>query len=443
MSRTAARSAKTDPATVLVVLVCVLVGGMFLYFFTQDRQASLNRSQLGYRALQLWLRNQGVETLTFTGGGTIDPDQIGLRVLPVFDVDLDHQSAEPETPADIQQQMTEYDIGRIVLRRKLSLAPSIVVLPKWRRVVRERGVAHPAFLIPENDVRRVVRQIGGIGGTVVRPAAGYVERQFILGSRRYEAGFYQPQYVSGSDCTPVLGDSQSMLLGECRFNDNRFWLLSDPDLLNAHGLGLGENAELARDTVSDLAGGDRVVIDLTTNVFVAEAPPQRPARSWADLGRFFSYPFSVLWAAFAVLSALFLWRAWVRYGPIIRLFEDNPRASKAGSIDATARLLRLSGHDRKLLQSHVSARCRMLASDLLGPHRATGSEPVQELVRIVRQRAPELAEGIAETSSALQTTRHHMSHAELLDVLDRFETLYERTLHEFGRSAEPRPIHQG
>lgn len=442
MNQTAAKPARSDPATLLAVVVCALVAAGLFYLFSQGRQASLNRSQVGHAGLQLWLKDQDVETLTFGGGGTMRPDGIGLRILPLFDVDLDNFAEQPKTEAATLQQMTEYDIGKFTVWRKLSLAPSLVILPKWRRAVRAKGVAHPAFLIPESDIRRVMRQIGGIGGTIVRPSPGYDERSYAFDNRSYNAGLYQPQLISGSDCTPILGDSQAMLLGECRRDDETFWLLTDPDLLNAHGLALGDNAELARDVIAGLAAGERVIIDLTAHIFLTEEV-QEKARSWAELARFFTYPFSVLWAAFAVLSAVFLWRAWVRYGPIVRFYEDNPRASKAASIDATARLLRLSGHDRKLLQSHIAARCRMLASDLLGPHRASGAEPVQELVRIVRQRDPELAHDIAETSSALQTTQHQMSHAELLDVLDRFETLYERTLHEFGRSAEPRPIHQG
>jgi hypothetical protein len=210
--------------------------------------------------------------------------------------------------------------------------------------------------------------------------------------------------------------------------------------LNSHGLKLGDNARLGRDLIADLAAGERVIIDLTAGIFITGRPEQK-ARSWSDLGRFFTYPFSVLWAGFAILSALLLWHAWVRYGPIIHLFDDRPRASKTGSIEATARLLRLSGHDRKLLQSHVAARCRMLASDLLGPHRATGTEPVQELVRIVTQRVPELAQAISDTAATLQNSPHQMSHSELLHMLDKFETLYERTLHEFGRTADARPIH--
>ncbi|HSM40492.1 MAG TPA: hypothetical protein VK862_07050 [Afifellaceae bacterium] len=442
MNRPAAKSAQSDPATLLAVVVCGLVAAGLFYLFSQERQASLNRSQVGYAGLQLWLKDQDVETLTFSGGGTIRPDGIGLRVLPLFDVDLLRFAEEPETEAENLQQMTEYDISDDVLHEKLDMVPSLVILPKWRRAVRIKGIAHPAFLIPEADVQRVRDQIYGVGGAVSRPSDGYVEKSYSYSGRNYTAGLYQPQFLSNSDCTPILGDADAMLLGECTGDEGPFWLLSDPDLLNAHGLTLAGNADLGRDVVAELAAGKRVIIDLTAYVFVTEELVEK-TRSWADLGRFFTYPFSVLWIGFAILSALFLWRAWVRYGPIICLFEDGPRASKTGSIDATARLLRLSGHDRQLLQSHVAVRCRMLASDLLGPHRPGGADPVQELVRIVRQRAPELAQGIAETAYALQAIQHPMSHSELLDVLDRFETLYERTLHEFGRSAEPRPIHQG
>lgn len=439
MSTTTA-PAHRDPATLLAVAVCAIVIAGLVYLTSLERQASLNRSQVGFAGLHVWLKDQDIETLTFQGGGALRVEDIGLRVLPLFDTDLDRFSEEPETEAEMMKQTTEYDISNEVLHEKIDLVPSLVILPKWRRAVRIKGVAHPAFLIPEADIQRVQSQIYGLGGSISRPRDGYVEETYSFAGRTYNAGLYQPQFVSNSDCTPILGDKNAMLLGKCLGDEGDFWLLSDPDLLNAHGLALGENASLGRDILADLAADNRVIIDLTSSIFISERPQQN-ARSWSDLARFGTYPFSIVWAGFAIVSALFLWHAWVRYGPVVRLFEDRPRASKTGSIDATARLLRLSGHDRKLLQSHIAARCRMLASDLLGPHRATGTEPVQELVRIIRQRSPELAHDLAGTAEEIQHGQHIKSHAELLHLLDRFETLYERTLHEFGRSAEPRPIH--
>jgi hypothetical protein len=434
--------AHRDPAALLAAAVCAIVIAGIAYFFSLERQATLNRSQVGFAGLQTWLKSQDIETLTFLGGGALRPEEIGLRILPLFDENLARLSQSPDTEAENLQQKTEYDISSSIVREKMDLVPSLVILPKWRRAVRFKGIAHPAFLIPLNDVQRVRNQIGGIGGSLVRPADGYTENRLTYNGSAFTAGLYQPQFIKGSSCEPLLGDKEAMLLGKCRVDEIDFWILADPDLLNSHGLKLGDNARLGADLIAGLAADGRVIIDLTSRIFVTEKPEQK-ARSWSDLARFFTYPFSVLWTGFAILCFLFLWHAWVRYGPIVRLFDDRPRASKTNSIDATARLLRLSGHDRRLLQSHFAVRCRMLAADLLGPHRTMGAEPVQELVRIVSQRSPELAREISATSEALHNSTHELSHTELLHLLDQFETLYERTLHEFGRSSEPRPIHQG
>ena len=45
----------------------------------------------------------------------------------------------------------------------------------------------------------------------------------------------------------------------------------------------------------------------------------------------------VTWLGFALLSALVLWRAVTRYGPLARIYDDEPRASKTVSIAAKAR----------------------------------------------------------------------------------------------------------
>ena len=110
MSQAAAKSPQSDPATLLAVFVCALVAAGLFYLLSQERQASLNRSQVGYAGLQLWLKDQDVEALTFSGGGTIRPDGIGLRILPLFDVDLDNFAEEPETEAETTQRRLE---GRV------------------------------------------------------------------------------------------------------------------------------------------------------------------------------------------------------------------------------------------------------------------------------------------------------------------------------------------
>ncbi len=443
MSDASKKPAHADPASLLAIAIGALVIAGIVYLSAQARQASLHRSQVGFAGLENWLDGNDIETLTFTGGGALRPDDIGLRILPLFDADLlSWDDDDPKTGAEILQQKTEFNIVRRIVNEKLTVAPTLVILPKWRRAVRTKGIAHPAFLIPRDDVERVQKQIANVTGSLVRPSDTYAETSVVYDGKSFDVGLYQPQFTKQSGCQPILGEDNAMLLGKCEYEDSEFWLLSDPDLLNAHGLKLGENARLARQVVADLAGDSRVIIDLTSAIFITEyTEPKR--RSWSELGRFFAFPFSTIWIGFALLSALFLWRAWVRYGPIIRLFEDQPRASKTNSIDATARLLRLSGHDRELLQSHIAARCRILATDLLGPHRNPGTEPVGELVRIVARKSPELSQKLTRASSALQNENTDLSEAELLRRLDEFETLCERILHEFGRSSDARSIHQG
>lgn len=441
MKLPASSAGRRDPASLLAVGVAALALATFVYLFAQiDRQVPLNRSQVGFAGLAQWLKSRDIEALTFRGGGVLHADDIGLRLIPLFDTDLAHMTPPPKNEREDLDQSTEIDISAFVLNRKIRSIPSLIILPKWRRAVRMKGVAHPDYLIPEVEIARLQKQIDGIGGELDRATSGYAGSTAFINGAAFEFGLFHPQFLRASGCDPLVGRADAMLIGSCSAGGYRFWVLTDPDLLNNHGLRLSENALLAQSLITELAGDARVLIDLSTSIFIAD-DSQPDIRSWAELARFLTGAFTAGWIGLALVAGVFLWRASVRYGPIIRLFEDQPVASKTSSIDATARLLRLSGHDLELLKSHVAARCRILAADLLGPHHGIGADPVRELANIVSRRSPQLAEEISLTAHDLNDTKKDWSDTDMLRFLDRFERLHERTLHEFGRSADARSVY--
>ncbi|MCP5995978.1 hypothetical protein NL385_27970, partial [Klebsiella pneumoniae] len=73
-------------------------------------------------------------------------------------------------------------------------------------------------------------------------------QQSILGHRVETIRIYQAQVFSRdqtpSNCEEMAGLQAGPLLLKCTF-DFDFYVLSDPDLLNNHGLALGENADFA------------------------------------------------------------------------------------------------------------------------------------------------------------------------------------------------------
>ncbi len=158
-------------------------------------------------------------------------------------------------------------------------------------------------------------------------------------------------------------------------------------------------------------------------------------REWSDLLRFFDYPFGVLWAGFAGLAALVLWRAWVRFGAPIKLFDDGPGAARVVSIAATARLLRLSGHDGALLAAHVTQRLQFAAAELLGAHRPEQSDPLQQVADWIGRRDAAYADALRHASHEAQSVDPGAPTAEVVRRLETFETLLAQVLDDFGRTA--------
>jgi hypothetical protein len=369
----------------------------------------------------------------------LEPDTVSLRVLPLYDVDLRRHGDQTNDPEAVMTE-TDRDIPTYVVERKIETIPTLIVLPKWRSGVRQAAAVHPELLISESSARTIASQIEGNIGTLVREK----DVAEVTGETPSGSGYtlHYRQTLSGSSCTPMIGTKDAMLLGRCR-NDNAthtFWILSDPDLLNNHGLSQGGNAEAALNWLPDLASGDGdIVLDLTTSSWVRRFGGADAAqRSWSDLARFFAYPFSVIWWSLGILGALTFWRAWRRYGAADARSEEEkgPQASRLVSIDTKARLLRLTGRDDALVRTHIDSRLEVLADDLLGPQRSRGSEGVDRLIAAIARRSPDLA---AEYEPFREGGMNAGNSPDMLmRVVAQFDDLIERTHHEFGRTGRAR-----
>ena len=425
----------------MVALLWLLGGG----------ERELHRSAAGFAGLVAWLDANEVDARTFRGGGYLVQGEVGLRILPLHDTDLDRDRTYPATPEELIAQTSESDLARHVVHAKIETLPTLVVLPKWRTGMRALGTAHHALLIPGEELARLVGQIPGLSGRVRRDPAGYVEaplRGELAGRGRTPGpvGLHHPQTLEGSGCEPLIGTVRDMLLGLCDFRDGkaggadagagRFWLLADPDLMNTHGLARAGNAGAALGIVRELAAGRPVVLDLSTEVLTVAPSGAGEVQGPAEWTRPFAWPFTMVWIGFAAVGALVLWRALTRYGPVARLYEDAPRAAKEVSINAKARLLRLARHDRALLEAHVRHRLQGLAAELTGPHLPPGADPLAVLTRLVGRRNPELASELAE-AARLPNYRRDWS-GVLLRRLDRFENALAQVRNEFGRAAGAR-----
>lgn len=412
------------------VIVAVL---LLLWLFNVDNARALQRSASGFNGLVSWLRSNDVEARSFRGGARLTEGTIGLRILPLFDVDLKADQETPTTRAEVIGQTTEKDMELWIFEEKISSVPTLVILPKWRAGMRMLEVAHKDLLIPVQELNRLLSQIGIPVGRLRRDPGGFADVGHALSGEDLRVGVLHTQTLRQTGCKTLLGLEDAQLLVECKaFDGNTFWVLSDPDVMNNHGLSRSENAAAALTVVETFDLSLPVIVDHTNRFLTVEEGyygGNNYERDWDDFARMFVWPFTMIWIAFFFLGALVLWRAFTRYGPLARIYEDEPRASKEISIAAKARLLRLSNHDGALLEAHIKARLAQLASDLLGPHRPTDKDPLDVLTRLLSRKSPELAR---ELHDAAAPPRHEG--ADLLRHLDRFEDCYNKVHHEFGRT---------
>jgi hypothetical protein len=413
-----------------------------LWLFGGARE--LQRSAAGFAGLVVWLDENGIDARTFDGQGYLVRGEVGLRVLPLYDTDLAADRVPPATSEEVVAQTSEVDLDGSVVAAKVELLPTLLVLPKWRTGMRMLGAAHPDLLIPEDELARLIGQIRGLRGQV-RRAADYVE--FSVPGNAARVGLYHPQTLADSGCEPLIGTAEDMLLGRCLVPAGKagaahggsasFWLLADPDLMDTHGLARAGNAALALDLVREMAAGRPVVLDLSTEVLTVErTQPDEAPDGWKQAARLFAWPFAMVWIGFAAVSALVLWRALMRYGPVARLYEDAPRASREVSIEAKARLLRLARHDRALLTAYIRQRLAEVAAELTGPHLPAGADPLSVLTRLAGRRSSALAEELAEAARLPEYRRDWPD--VLLRRLQRFETALAKVRDEFGRASGAR-----
>ena len=398
-----ARGAPVRTDLVVMGLVAAIVLAGILYLMSQ-RQQELRRSPVGFDGLQIWLASEGGSAQNFTGGWLLDPASIGLLVLPVYDTVPDRPLEPALDKMQLLYQQDESDLDWAPLREKIDMLPGLIVLPKWRSGMRLTGIAHPALLVEERRLNQLLRALTGEDSVRL----SRVRQVFTTLPYRSQDGeemateLYAAQLFDGSACERFIGRGTETLLASCPVagSDQTVLILSDPDLLNNHGLRLGQNAEIARDVLLSAAGEGSLVIDYSRDNWLASPEePIRRERTWADLLRFFQPPFLAIWLGGAMTLALVLWRSFRRAGPVIRGASEG---GKLQAIRARARLMRLTGQDGALLADYAAARIAATAARLVGPGHARQIGEEQAFLRYLARRRPELAVRLEEIVGKLK-----------------------------------------
>ncbi|MEO2039354.1 MAG: hypothetical protein ABGW90_11775, partial [Martelella sp.] len=141
------------------------------------------------------------------------------------------------------------------------------------------------------------------------------------------------------------------------------------------------------------------------------------------------------WIGIVIASGLALWRGSRRFGAPFGEVNALDMASKARTITASARLLRLAGSERDLVSAYIRARMETLDGIVLGAARRPMAAVASEIIRRVNHRVPETGRRLAEAYSQLAGDGPDTH--QRLTALIPFEEAFQETLDAFGYAARP------
>ena len=418
-------------ATAVIVIVAVLA----LLFLASGRQTTLRADETGFDGLQIWINQNGVSGQTFTGGWPLDPSGIGLLIIPLFDTELIKARSIPKNKEELLRQQDEYDLQLTSVVARYKQIPSLIILPKWRSGMRLTEIAHPELLVDGERVKKSLRRLLLDDSAELSQAKnGFSDFSYQSKDQgTLEASIYSSQSFTSSRCIPLVGSNEAIILGECSYGytiKSKFLLLSDPDLLNNHGLKLGDNAAVAIDLLKTRAKEKRVVIDYSIRSWLlTDTRHKKRDRTWADLLRFFEPPFQALWIIAGCLFVLFLWRGGTRFGPT-RKFDFNDASKRSNMIDAFAKIMRLSDQNGSIAKEYVNARLSNIASTLFGHSQANYMANKDRFLGYLDKRDKKLAEDLLTAIDNVQNLPVKASGEVTMKHIDRLEIVLERVVNE-------------
>ncbi|MGO6742410.1 DUF4350 domain-containing protein [Rhizobium ruizarguesonis] len=406
-----------------LLLLGLLLALAALAVFALSRGSDFDRSPLGNKGLETWLQAKGIPVVRSDPHVARARSEISLRIIP-----LSIRQAEAVAPQANEEADDAGPDSPIRESNRYAL-PTLIVLPKWRGSVSTDGVAGKSGLADLADIGGELDKIGYSDFGFARSSTGFEEAQPQLKpGQPIKIVLYQAQTFERSSLPSgweeLAGTPSGALLlhGE---DDPNVYLLSDPDLLNNHGLALADNASFAVSLVPLLRGaGEKRPVYLDTAGLPLDS--KKPAdegrtyeRSASDFKRFFAYPLSVIWGALFVVAAICFWRGAYRFGPALKETSGNIELSKTAAIDAMARLLRLSGNDGRMTGQFVLHLLADKAQLVFGP--GAGNEAgIERLFQRLARRDQAAAKALHSSAQALIDRGHRMTRADLHRNLEIF-----------------------
>lgn len=431
-----------DNATLIAVLAILLGGALLLVVlsnYAQDRE--LDNSVIGLNGLSAWLKESDMPVKQSHPRLSPHINDLSLRILPVYDVNLLEDAATPKTERDLIGQRTQRDLSQDNFNTKVAELPTVVLLPKWTTGFIETGIAHEQTLIPVSAYDRLFTQMNLPGLKLQRAGASFFSSSIGSGQPRQVALFQAQSFLPGSwpaMCRIHQRMGQEIIALACRFNETAHdtIIFADPDLMNNHGLAVAENALFAQDflTQATLGAEKPIYVDTSHQLLTQYEANQEQRRDYErsgeDLARFFEYPLSLLWAAALAVLAVVYWRGAIRFGPLEREPSATANHSKTVAIATKARLLRLSESDGQMVSDFVRNQLMDLTTKTLGPD--LGEAGIKRFFAHISRRDAALADAFQSASEDLVFNAHQMSHADLFKGLDTYTNLLEKVVTSNG-----------
>jgi hypothetical protein len=330
---------RTGPFSPAAVLMMVLVGVfsfsafMVLSAYAPDLRGSLDgrghalsKSAVGYAGLVSLLGER--EAPVIISRGRSDAYSDGLLVLT------------PELGAD--EKFAE------MLK---SYQRTLVVLPKWRTApdLRAPGWVSQAGFLADTSVAKILPSY--YGEIEVARASEEAEHRISIADKTFAFGRALSsgpiegfQTIAGPSLEPILVDEERRIV-LARVSDTEVYILSEPDLLNTHGLKDLDTAWVGVHALETLAGpGAPILMDVTLFGF-------ERARNLLKLA--FEPPFLSATLC-ALAAAVFMGlHAGVRFGPARRQGRAFALGKKA-LVDNSAALVRMTRREPRMAKGYAA-----------------------------------------------------------------------------------------
>lgn len=347
---------------------------------------AFSRSALGYRALAAFLDEAGTTVLVsrYAPVESLGPGA-GLVL-------LEPEAVVPGPDPELRRRLEGAE------RRG---APVVVVLPKWRSRSDPEKRAWVSAVEPMPDwvVSRVLED--ALGAELDDDAVG---RFLDTGPWRgplaegIVPALDRPQLLApGLDgLEPLLWSDRGVLVA--RHRERLLTVVADPDLLNTHGLGRGDNAAVAHRL---FVGGPGLPVDPPPPAWVIDETLhgfERAPSLWREL---LELPLGLFTLQAFLLGLLAAWAAVRRFG---RPLPPPPRlaAGTATLVDNTAGLLSFGGHHGNAVKRYLQLVAEQAAEVFGVPAHLGRRERIVRLAEIGRTRgAREDLEEIARRVAGL------------------------------------------